>query len=117
MIFSVVSSAQEWLNVKWDDFKREEDNRAALKLKELEDAEQVNSAKPLISNMHVTLINDFFYRKNLKVHVLLWKRSSHGAMNSNWMSASRKNAKSKRQTVNLPAVSCSCATPRSTIRI
>lgn len=42
MVFSVVSSAQEWLNVKWDNFKTEQDNRAAEKLRELEEAEQVS---------------------------------------------------------------------------
>lgn len=42
MIFSLVSSAQEWLNVKWDDYKREEETRAQQKLKELEEAERVS---------------------------------------------------------------------------
>lgn len=42
MIFSLVSSAQEWLNVKWDDFKKEEENRAQQKQKELEEAERVS---------------------------------------------------------------------------
>lgn len=42
MIFSLVSSAQEWLNVKWDDFKKEQDNRELAKLKEFEEAEQVS---------------------------------------------------------------------------
>lgn len=41
MIFSLVSSAQEWLNVKWDDFKKEADNRAQQKLKEIEEEERV----------------------------------------------------------------------------
>lgn len=41
MIFSLVSSAQEWLNVKWDDFKKEEENRAEQKLREIEEAERV----------------------------------------------------------------------------
>lgn len=41
MIFSVVSSAQEWLNVKWDDFKKEEENRALEKQRAIEEAEQV----------------------------------------------------------------------------
>lgn len=41
MIFSLVSSAQEWLNVKWDDFKKEEENRAQQKLEEIEEAERV----------------------------------------------------------------------------
>lgn len=41
MIFSLVSSAQEWLNVKWDDFKKEQQQREQQKLKELEEAERV----------------------------------------------------------------------------
>lgn len=40
MIFSLVSSAQEWLNVKWDEHKRDAENREQQKLKEFEDAEQ-----------------------------------------------------------------------------
>lgn len=41
MIFSLVSSAQEWLNVRWDDHKQEEADRAEEKLKEYEEAERV----------------------------------------------------------------------------
>lgn len=50
MIFSLVSSAQEWLNVKWDDYKREEETRAQQKLKELEEVERVSVQKKLHSN-------------------------------------------------------------------
>lgn len=42
MIFSLVSSAQEWLNVKWDEFKANEEARAEAKLKEFEEAERVS---------------------------------------------------------------------------
>lgn len=42
MVFSVVSAAQEWLNVKWDNFKKEQENREAEKLRVLEEAEQVS---------------------------------------------------------------------------
>lgn len=45
MIFSLVSSAQEWLNVQWDNFKKEEENRIMEKQKELEEAEQVSITK------------------------------------------------------------------------
>lgn len=45
MIFSLVSSAQEWLNVQWDNFKKEEENRILEKQKELEEAEQVSVTK------------------------------------------------------------------------
>lgn len=41
MIFSLVSSAQEWLNVKWDERKKEEQTRAQEKQKELEEVERV----------------------------------------------------------------------------
>ncbi|XP_031632873.1 RWD domain-containing protein 1 [Contarinia nasturtii] len=40
MIFSLVSSAQEWLNVKWDDYKKIEESRAQQKQRELEEAER-----------------------------------------------------------------------------
>lgn len=42
MIFSLVSSAQEWLNVKWDLSKKEEETRALQKQKELEEVERVS---------------------------------------------------------------------------
>lgn len=41
MIFSLVSSAQEWLNLRWDEFKAGEEDRAQAKLKEFEEAERV----------------------------------------------------------------------------
>lgn len=40
MIFTIVSAAQEWLNVKWEQIKKEKDEKAALKLKQEEEAEQ-----------------------------------------------------------------------------
>lgn len=43
MIFSLVSTAQEWLNVRWDEHKKEEENRAQEKLKAYEEAERVCS--------------------------------------------------------------------------
>lgn len=39
MIFTIVSAAQEWLNVKWEETKKEKEERAALKLKQEEEAE------------------------------------------------------------------------------
>lgn len=39
MVFTLVSSAQEWLNVKFEDLKKNKEERAALKLKEEEEAE------------------------------------------------------------------------------
>lgn len=41
MVFSLVSSAQEWLNVKWDDFKKEQQSHELEKQKQLEEAERV----------------------------------------------------------------------------
>ncbi|XP_055849298.1 RWD domain-containing protein 1 [Episyrphus balteatus] len=40
MIFSLVSSAQEWLNERWDDHKKEQENETARKLYESEEAER-----------------------------------------------------------------------------
>ncbi|XP_018580248.1 RWD domain-containing protein 1 [Anoplophora glabripennis] len=40
MIFTIVSAAQEWLNVKWEETKKEKEERAALKLKKEEEAER-----------------------------------------------------------------------------
>ncbi|CAG9856824.1 unnamed protein product [Phyllotreta striolata] len=40
MVFTLVSSAQEWLNVKWEEVKKENDDRLARKLKAEEEAEQ-----------------------------------------------------------------------------
>lgn len=39
MVFTLVSSAQEWLNVKYEDLKRIREERAAQKLREEEEAE------------------------------------------------------------------------------
>lgn len=43
MIFSVVSSAQEWLNVKWDEHKKQLEDKELEKVKAFEEAERVNS--------------------------------------------------------------------------
>lgn len=53
MIFSLVSSAQEWLNVKWDDHKREEDTRTQRKLKELEEAERVSTCSQYAAKLYI----------------------------------------------------------------
>lgn len=41
MIFSLVSSAQEWLNLRWDEHKEHEENQRLEKLHAYEMAEQV----------------------------------------------------------------------------
>lgn len=41
MIFSLVSSAQEWLNVRWDEHKKEEENRLLEKQQAYEELERV----------------------------------------------------------------------------
>lgn len=43
MIFSLVSSAQEWLNVRWDEHKKALENRELEKKRVLEEAEQVRN--------------------------------------------------------------------------
>lgn len=44
MVFSLVSSAQEWLNVKWDEYTKEKESREQAKLKEIEEAERVSDS-------------------------------------------------------------------------
>ena len=41
MIFSLVSTAQEWLNVRYDEQKKEEETRILEKQKAYEEAERV----------------------------------------------------------------------------
>lgn len=41
MLFSVISTAQEWLNVQWDRIKLQREERIAKKLQEEEEAELV----------------------------------------------------------------------------
>ena len=41
MVFTLVSAAQEWLNVQWDKIKLNREENDAKKLREEEEAEQV----------------------------------------------------------------------------
>jgi hypothetical protein len=41
MIFTLVSSAQEWLNTKWDEIRKTRDEYALQKEEEAEEAERV----------------------------------------------------------------------------
>jgi len=41
MVFTLVSAAQEWLNVQWDKIKLKREETAAQKLREEEEAERV----------------------------------------------------------------------------
>lgn len=43
MIFSLVSSAQEWLNLRWDEHKAAEENLQLAKVQAYEEAERVSS--------------------------------------------------------------------------
>lgn len=45
MVFTLVSTAQEWLNVQWDKIKLKREENAAQKLKEEEEAERVKYSK------------------------------------------------------------------------
>lgn len=42
MVFSLVSSAQEWLNLRWDEHKAVEENRQLAKVQAYEEAERVS---------------------------------------------------------------------------
>lgn len=41
MIFSLVSTAQEWLNLRWDEIKQEDENEKLAILRAHEEAERV----------------------------------------------------------------------------
>jgi len=45
MVFTLVSAAQEWLNVQWDKTKLKREEKAVQKLKEEEEAERVRGLK------------------------------------------------------------------------
>lgn len=76
MIFTLVSAAQEWLNVKWDEIKKERDEASTRKQKEDEEEERVscnmsyteNQKKDLLQ-CNETLFNLLFYRNVLKALV------------------------------------------------
>lgn len=53
MIFSLVSSAQEWLNVKWDEHKKEIENKELEKVKAFEEAEQVKIIESIGDLNHI----------------------------------------------------------------
>lgn len=42
MVFSLVSSAQEWLNQRWDEHKADEENQRLAKVQAYEEAERVS---------------------------------------------------------------------------
>lgn len=69
MIFSLVSSAQEWLNVKWDEYKKEEENRAQEKLREFEEAEQVSL---VVGRFFYLLLKEIFGPKLTKKNVFFF---------------------------------------------
>lgn len=86
MIFSLVSSAQEWLNVKWDDYKREEESRAQQKLKELEEVERVSVQQSRLK-LIAEYTNAYWFTQNCSKSsrelVLRLKRSWNGATSMN----------------------------------
>lgn len=43
MIFTLVSTAQEWLSLKWENVKKEREEIVEKKLREEEEAERVSS--------------------------------------------------------------------------
>lgn len=53
MVFTLVSTAQEWLNVQWDKVKLRREETAAQKLKEEEEAEMVKHLKHCQKNNKV----------------------------------------------------------------
>lgn len=64
MIFTLVSSAQEWLNEKWDEIKKQRDEEVLKKQKEEEEAERVISCL-LILFVNLLIFKNIF-RNDLK---------------------------------------------------
>lgn len=65
MIFSLVSSAQEWLNVKWDEHKKEIENKELEKVKAFEEAEQVKNTES-IGDLNVVHSSIYFLQKKFE---------------------------------------------------
>lgn len=61
MVFTLVSAAQEWLNVQWDRTKMHREESAALKLKEEEEAERVIMTTVIYSSNFVLWNEEYFY--------------------------------------------------------
>lgn len=56
MIFQLVSTAQEWLNMRWDEIKIQKEEEKARRQKELEEVERVTnfiSASSIIRMFHL----------------------------------------------------------------
>lgn len=62
MIFSLVSSAQEWLNLQWDEYKREKEEVRVAKLKAYEEVERVSSLSPKKETKFIEFVC-FFQKK------------------------------------------------------
>lgn len=56
MVFTLVSAAQEWLNVQWDKIKLNREESAAKKLKEEEEAERVRRYKFKIHETNIATL-------------------------------------------------------------
>lgn len=73
MIFSLVSSAQEWLNVKWDEHIKEIENKEMEKVKAFEEAEQVNilyfwHGVPPINWTEIGMIMNLIFVEKIRRH-------------------------------------------------
>lgn len=61
MVFTLVSAAQEWLNVQWDKVKLRREETAAQKLKEEEEAEMVKDKIVVFVQLIIFIIFIVFY--------------------------------------------------------
>lgn len=75
MIFSLVSSAQEWLNVKWDVSKKEEETRVLQKQKELEEVERVSGC--FCTHTHTNKLTDIFINFMRKKNFTTFQLKNH----------------------------------------
>lgn len=73
MIFSLVSSAQEWLNVKWDVSKKEEETRVLQKQKELEEVERVSGCFCTHTHKQINRYIHQFHEKEKLYHISIEK--------------------------------------------
>ncbi|XP_046392623.1 RWD domain-containing protein 1 [Ischnura elegans] len=70
MVFTLVSAAQEWLNLKWDDIRKEKEEAISRKLKEDEEAEMKR-----IEGTHVTVESFLAWKTQFDQERRLLKKS------------------------------------------
>lgn len=70
MVFTLVSTAQEWLNVRWDDMRREKEEAIMIKQKEEEEAERKR-----VEGTHVTVESFLAWKTKFDMERRLLKKT------------------------------------------